>query len=328
MWKNAKELAAWKKDVRHKVYERHEGPVGPYTVSSEEPQFISAKFQFFLLTRHMESAFPARPGTDKLIFKVLPPDYLYDNYETEQELHMALDNAPYLATGWGFVELMDSIGLFMRWFECGDLLEAVLAEPLPRDTVWLLIGDILRGLAELHRNGYVHCNVKLENILLTEMDIDSDGTQRLHGYLTGFSHVKSVSESGTISVSKERLPAIVYRPPEMFVQDDECVVDEKVDTWMLGLVAYAALTGEFLFPSQEPDVCELSIRSWKNDFSQAKVTDDDIVRLKMFLEPDPTLRPSARELLRSGEFGSFSEAEPEFILPDASLPQSESGMLN
>lgn len=322
MWNQAKQLASWKEDVRQKVYVRQEGSLGPYEVSREEPRgFISGKFRFFFVTPRKEAAFRIRTGSDKLIFKVLPPDDLYDNYHTEQELHMALDNTPYLATGWGFVEVMDSIGLFMRWFECGDLLEYVLAEPPPRDLVWDLMSDIIRALAELHRNGYVHCNVKLENILLTEMDIDVDGTQRLHGYLTGFSHTTSISESGTISVSEEHLPPVSYRPPEMFGQGDVCVVDEKVDTWMLGVVAYAALTTKFLFPSDEPDLCELSIRNWKNDFSQEKLTDDDVVRLQMLLEPDPSLRPSARELLSSGYFGSFVETKPDVMVPDVSLPE-------
>jgi len=176
--------------------------------------------------------------------------------------------------------------VIMDWFESRELLEArrVFCNP---DACDYVIYQVLESLKYCHDRGVVHRDLKFANILF------NGPTIRLIDF--DLAKVKGVP-------SNELLGTAEFVAPEMIKGED---YDDKVDSWSLGILIFALLTGRVPF-YQEPkdtldDVCK-KILNDKIDFDLLKPKEDwevneaTIKLCKDLLEKDPKDRPSISKL--------------------------------
>jgi serine/threonine-protein kinase len=117
-----------------------------------------------------------------------------------------------------------------------DLKQLVNREgPLPVERVLELGMQIARGLAFAHANGYVHRDVKPQNVLL-----NGDGEAKVtdFGIARSLDVKHGVTETGTVLGTSD------YIAPE---QAQGQQVDEHTDVYSLGIVLYELLVGELPF---------------------------------------------------------------------------------
>jgi serine/threonine-protein kinase len=107
--------------------------------------------------------------------------------------------------------------------------------PLPVDRAVELAVQIARGLAFAHVNGYVHRDVKPQNVLL-----NGDGEAKV----TDFGIARSLDVKHGVTQTGTVLGTSDYIAPE---QAQGQQVDEHTDVYSLGIVVYELLTGELPF---------------------------------------------------------------------------------
>ena len=107
--------------------------------------------------------------------------------------------------------------------------------PLPVEQAVNLAIQIARGLAFAHTNGYVHRDVKPQNVLL-----NGDGQAKVtdFGIARALDVKRGVTQTGTVLGTSD------YIAPE---QAQGRPVDEHTDVYSLGIVLYELLTGEVPF---------------------------------------------------------------------------------
>jgi diguanylate cyclase (GGDEF)-like protein len=138
---------------------------------------------------------------------------------------MASLSHPNLCAVYDYGLLPDGAPFFtMEYVPGQDLLEAV-----PADVAGMLplIGQLGRALGYLHKQGFVHCDLKPENVR-----VRTDGTLKLMDF-------------GLLAPTGQALPAIrgtlAYISPEIAKLDR---IDQRSDLYSLGVVLYELLAGE------------------------------------------------------------------------------------
>jgi serine/threonine-protein kinase len=121
----------------------------------------------------------------------------------------------------------------------GDIMrdERVLPEPVAVDYAV----QIASGLANAHRQGLLHRDVKPANILVTKDDVVK---------LTDFGIARAVSEH-TLGVTQPGMVmgSVAYISPEQAQGHD---IDERSDLYSVGVVLYQMLTGSLPFTGDTP----------------------------------------------------------------------------
>jgi tetratricopeptide (TPR) repeat protein/tRNA A-37 threonylcarbamoyl transferase component Bud32 len=177
----------------------------------------------------------------QVVVKVLSPELAQginvERFEREIQLAASLQQAnivPLHSAG-------DLAGLpyFTMPFVEGESLRARLARgPLPIGEVIAILRDVTKALAYAHGRGVVHRDIKPDNVLL------SGGT----AVVTDFGIAKAISasrtdgaEGGTLTQLGTSIGTPAYMAPEQVVGDPK--VDQRVDLYALGCMAFELLTG-------------------------------------------------------------------------------------
>jgi serine/threonine-protein kinase len=130
----------------------------------------------------------------------------------------------------------DGVPFIVFEFVPGENLKQLVqrAGPLPVERALTIAIQIARGLAFAHANGFVHRDVKPQNVLL------NDGQAKVTDFgIARALDVKSgVTQTGTVLGTSD------YIAPE---QAQGRPVDEHTDVYSLGVVLYELLTGELPF---------------------------------------------------------------------------------
>jgi serine/threonine protein kinase len=140
--------------------------------------------------------------------------------------------------------------VIMGYLEKGTLRKMLIEEEgkqLPLKDVKKILVSLGEALTKIHKKGLAYCNVKPSNILLND---------DLEPYLNPFSRKRRLIVSEIIDnlneISTHTDPITIheelyYLPPELFSKKaNYCSLmkrKERVDQYMLGLVAYELLTG-------------------------------------------------------------------------------------
>ncbi len=190
--------------------------------------------------------------------------------------------------------------LVMEHCKNGDLLERIVEvmdgkEPaLQPQQVREMLHDIVRGLDAVHSAGFVHRDVKLENVLLA-----SDGRCKICDFGVACSTVEGVR--GFVGSS-------FYAAPEM-ERDRSGVFSSAVDVWAVGIVAIE-LASSCVWKSKYGND-SLGARVAKNgEYAPASVIDDLGEDMRAVCGPTfsamlrsyPNERPSTYQLLRTPFF--------------------------
>jgi len=122
----------------------------------------------------------------------------------------------------------------------GDMRSLLVTKgKFPESEARLYLAEALIAIEELHKNGIIHRDIKLDNILL-----DKEG----HVKLTDF----GLSKEGMFE--KKLTNTILgggrsYQLPEVL---SEAPYDKSVDLYLFGLLAYELMTGDAAFSAKTP----------------------------------------------------------------------------
>lgn len=121
----------------------------------------------------------------------------------------------------------------MEFVPGGDLRAAVLRGGVSKETVFSMILAVGEALAEAHRRGLVHRDVKPANVL-----IHSDGSPRLSDFdLVAAVDTTGGTRSGALGTFMYAAPECLHRPQD---------ADARADVYSLGMTAVFALYGKEL----------------------------------------------------------------------------------
>ena len=106
---------------------------------------------------------------------------------------------------------------------------------MKESTVVYIMKQLFQGINYLHSKGICHRDLKPDNILVEDYNINGDPYVKItdFGYATIFGDDKETMDGST------RLGTAAYMAPELIKSDPH---SEKVDIWALGVIAYNLLT--------------------------------------------------------------------------------------
>ncbi|KAF9956296.1 hypothetical protein BGZ70_009976, partial [Mortierella alpina] len=185
--------------------------------------------------------------------------------------------------------------IVMEYVEGGSLADAIVERGLKSWEVKTHIAkDISLGLAYLHSQGIIHCDIKSSNILLTE---------HKEARICDFGHALRVGESGGGGTLQWMAPELLQNPP---------LYTSMSDVYALGMVMWE-MASESTRPYRDhtPDgmmYCILNgiLETYPDDTPKAYAS---CIQICWALQPDA--RPAAMNMLADIERSSYLQGEPE-----------------
>jgi serine/threonine protein kinase/tetratricopeptide (TPR) repeat protein len=158
-----------------------------------------------------------------------------ERFLREARAAAALDH-PHICTIYEADEAEGMAYIAMAYVEGRTLASRIAQGPLPIDEALDLAGQLADGLAEAHRKGILHRDIKSSNIMLT-----GKGQAKIMDF--GLAKV-----AGDTSLTKEArtMGTISYMSPEQARGEE---LDRRTDIWSLGVVIYEMLSGRLPFLS-------------------------------------------------------------------------------
>ena len=174
----------------------------------------------------------------------------------EVDLLSRLRNIPNTVCLFEVIQKGGRTALILEWCRGGELFhrmseQAIQGRAIPEDAVRVIMRQLLRTVDSIHRLGYIHRNIQLENILLVSRH--SEVSFRLAGF-----HLSCTREEA--EASREICGAPGYIAPEMLSGNGGG--GEPLDAWALGVLACEALAGYLPFTTESGEfIDELKGRS-------------------------------------------------------------------
>ncbi len=173
--------------------------------------------------------------------KFLPPDFAADpetreRFVIEAQAAAALSH-PNICTIYEVGEADELSYIAMEFVEGQSLRQRIKDGPLKAEEATDVAIQVASGLAEAHKKGIVHRDIKSANIMVTpkgQAKIMDFGLAKLRG---GTSLTKTQTTLGTVA----------YMSPE---QARGKSVDTRTDIWSLGVVLYEVLSGKRPFQGE------------------------------------------------------------------------------
>lgn len=216
---------------------------------------------------------------------------IQENAFTEMMVHRALKKSNLLKQNVLYMEeeylWKGKMHLVMDYCEKGDLYEKVIQHgPFSTKVALKYFWQICRGVATLHRHGYAHRDVSLENIM-----IGDDGECRLMDFGLACDVKDKINGAGKL----------FYMAPEVYC--GERYAPLKVDMWSLGVVLFMLVTGypPYEVPCDKDErfviLKKCGIRSLLRKNEGTKVDESVMVLLEKLLVMEN--RPSVDDLMSS-----------------------------
>jgi len=173
------------------------------------------------------------------------------------------------------------IAFIMEYLDGGELLQYVLKQgKLSEEEALEFFRQIAEAVAYCHRNKLIHCDLKLENILLESKDsrVVKIVDFGISGLCTG---LNSDANSGSLE----------YMAPEYFGGSSKGV-HPGVDVWALGCMLYGMVCGKLPFADSSESKTIERIRSGKVEYDEAgkKLSREIRHLISKMLEPDTEQR--------------------------------------
>ncbi|KAL5181511.1 Mitogen-activated protein kinase kinase kinase 17 [Glycine soja] len=236
--------------------------------------------------------------------------------KNEKEILDCLGASPYVIKCFGHDHTVENgeeyYNIFLEYAAGGSLADQVKRHGgrLPESYVRRCTRSIVEGLKHIHDNGYVHCDVKLQNILVFE-----NGDVKIADF--GLAKEKG-EKQGTFECRGTPL----FMSPES-VNDNE--YESPADIWALGCAVVEMLTGKPAWDVRGSNIWSLLIRIGVGE-ELPKIPEElseegkDFL-LKCFVK-DPMKRWSAEMLLHhpfvNNETVSFHKVNEPLPLPSPS----------
>jgi calcium/calmodulin-dependent protein kinase I len=186
----------------------------------------------------------------------------------------------------------------MELLEGGDLFDRIQARKMVSEKfVGRIFIEILLALDALHTSGYIHCDLKLENVMFTTAEDDDE--EKGEGD-TG-TQVKLIDFGLMVPLPPSRIflcetihGTAGYVAPESIKY---CQYSPKSDLWQAGCILYSLLSGFQAFHPQYPELIvqgrymKMSGIGWENISQEAK----DLLQLIFTIQPED--RPTIAQVL-------------------------------
>ena len=201
-----------------------------------------------------------------------------------------------------FYSTDDAYYIITDYCQCGELYNQI-KHRYNENQLAVLFYQVFSGLCYLHTNNIVHRDLKLENILITEIEHDEQ-TQRKYFWI-------KIIDFGTAKIFEKNKSekAIVgssyYIAPEVLKK----AYNEKCDTWSAGVLLYMMLVGRAPFDGKDDEEIIENIekgqfnRNHRKLIAASREIQDLVSKL---LEVNPTVRLSAAEALKHPWFKKFN----------------------
>ncbi|KAL7131685.1 hypothetical protein ABFS83_12G020900 [Erythranthe nasuta] len=176
--------------------------------------------------------------------------------------------------------------LLLEYCSGGNLAQRIKKSPsgLPETEIRVYARCILRGLDHIHRAGYVHCDLKPDNILLTK--------PFFRAKICDFGLAKRGGGGGCCTRG-----TTMYMSPEVVV---DIIQEAASDVWAVGCVVFKMLTGKHMWGGEK---AEEILKQIGTEDEVPKIPEGTNISeeakdfVKCCLVRDSTLRPSAPMLL-------------------------------
>ena len=241
-------------------------------------------------------------------------------------------NHPAIVQIYEFITEGEASYIVMEYVEGTNLRRLLDDGPLPAAEVAALARDVAQGLAEAHRLGIVHRDLKSENILVTP-----EGRAKIADFGIAKRALASGPDEGSLTADGRVLGTFRTMSPEQARGEP---VDFRSDLFSLGVLLYEALTGQSPFEADNELAMlgrivrdrQVPVRS-----SRPEVSEELSFLVDHLLEKEPLARPrSAREVAEAltrqtaqSQAGSGTVVEPVlWTAPSrsvASLPAATAG---
>lgn len=181
-------------------------------------------------------------GREVAIKIILPqlanrPEFIR-RFETEAQLIARLEH-PHIVPLYDYWREPNGAYLVMRWLRGGSLQQALKeAGRWSIEGTQKVVTQIGEALAVAHRQGIIHRDIKVENILL-----DENG----HTYLTDFGIAKDTVGNANITQNNAILGSPAYLSPEQIKGEE---VTQQSDIYSMGILIYELLTGNVPFDEE------------------------------------------------------------------------------
>jgi hypothetical protein len=199
--------------------------------------------------------------------------------------------------------------LVMEYMSGGTLSKLISNPNVKNSKVWekivvRVIYDVARALYFIHSQGYVHLDVKPQNVFFTQYPGDV-GEEVYDNIVNGRTQVKLGDLGSAVKIGNPVTQlTLEYCPPEQLINP----AHPSMDIYALGSMAYALLTGRYFNDVTLVNQAfnELSTSNFQATYNELlrRVTekwnslpDDGLMGIiKKMLNPDPTQRPTASEI--------------------------------
>ncbi|CAD8069052.1 unnamed protein product [Paramecium sonneborni] len=179
--------------------------------------------------------------------------------------------------------------IILEYLKGGSLNQCLRYCKLNNCEIDIIMQQILEGINYMHTNGYVHRDIKPDNILFND--------------LGQFSHLKIIDFGITQKLDIQeknkdmKFGTPGYMAPEMFIQSYK--ISEKVDIFACGAILYQMLTGfKLIIGNTQKETMENNKIFTKNDQILSKIKQSDYKNLvALMIEEDPQKRISAKQAL-------------------------------
>ncbi len=221
-------------------------------------------------------------------------------FEREAQATAAL-SSPHTIQVFDFGATADGTFYYVMELLTGRDLDSLVRQfgPLPAARVLYLLRQVCQSLADAHARGLVHRDVTPSNIYACRMGLEYDFVKVLDFGLVKFEEPQTM-ERTLLTGAHMTTGTPAFMAPEMIL---ERAVDQRVDVYALGCVAYFLLTGQLVFAADTPMKMFLQ-HLYAQPMPPSQKTELPIPRavdalVLACLDKDPAKRPQdAHELLR------------------------------
>jgi len=181
-----------------------------------------------------------RPVALKILKKDLSDDLSFQNRFRQEARASARLNHPNIVTTFDFGYDRDRLFIVMEYVKGTELKELMSAEEkiATKDAIDFL-QQACRGLAYAHQQGFVHCDIKPQNLLVTDEKVLK---------ITDFGISRALD-----TVTREEQADVVWGSPYYISPEQSAgkAPSPATDIYSLGVVAYEMLTGRLPFKANE-----------------------------------------------------------------------------
>jgi len=174
----------------------------------------------------------------------------------------------------------------------GDLLDILESTKsfTERDAAKIM-KQLLSAVLYCHNNGIIHRDIKADNILFAEKNINSD--LKLIDFGISVKYTKSPKTNLKL---RGKHGTLLYIAPEVL----EGIYDEKCDVWSCGVLLFVILSGKFPFMGESSEFISQQITLGKYGFEDHvwdKISQNAKNLISSILMIEPKKRPSIKEIL-------------------------------